>query len=85
MQSVEVEILGRRYRLRGEDPDKIVSYADYLNKELNNLAQHMEFADSTQVLVLGALGIVEQLFLEREQKDGLQDEMDRLRGLLESL
>ena len=84
MTSVEVEIFGRRHRLRGDDPDRIRQYAEYLNTELDRLAERMEFAESVSVLSLGGMVLTEQLFEEREKTQTLQKEIDRLRGLLES-
>jgi len=84
MTSVEVEIFGRMYRLRGEDPDKVRRYAAYLNAQLNDLAARMEFTDSTRVLSLAGMVLTEQLFAERDRNDTLQKEIDRLRGLVDN-
>ena len=84
MKSVDVEIFGRQYRLRGDDPEAVRRYAEYLNTELNELAQRVPFTDSSKVLTLGAMVVTEQLFAERARVETMQKEIDRLRGLLDS-
>ncbi|MCD4828631.1 MAG: cell division protein ZapA [Candidatus Cloacimonetes bacterium] len=84
MAPVDIEIFGRQYRLRGDDPETIRQYADYLNAELDKLSERMEFTDSVRVLSLGAMVVTEQLFAERAKHAELVKEIDRLRNLMES-
>lgn len=78
MESVLVEIFGRRIRLRGDDPEKIRNYAGYLNSQLEELQEKLNLADSSKVLLLGAMIITEKLFQSEDRNRHLESELARL-------
>ncbi len=55
MKSVEVEIFGRRFRLRSDDPKATLAIAEAINTELNQLRELYENLDFTKLLLLLAL------------------------------
>ncbi len=84
MKTIEVELFGRKLRIRGDDPAKIHKYADYLNAELNELKSKIEFTDHTNLILFGALIITEKYFLERDMNNALADEMNRLNDMIKA-
>ena len=52
MQSVEVEIFGRRFRLRSDDPERTKQIADEINNQIDTLSKHYDNLDFTKLLLL---------------------------------
>lgn len=68
-RTMTVPILGHEYRIRTtESPEFVREVAAYVDETLRGLAARMTQGTPTQVAVLGALNIAEQLF--RERRDG---------------
>lgn len=83
--AVDVEIFGRRYRLRssqpGEDLGRIAAYVD---RRMRELAQYLPQQDSVKLAVLAALNIAEELFREQQTDPGTRTERirERVEGLI---
>ncbi len=84
MKSTEVEIFGRKFRLKGDDPDKIKAYADFLNQHLDSLQSKMEFVDQNKLLSLGAIIVTEKYFNMVDQNKMLIEEIRKLNEVLNS-
>ncbi|MGC8915692.1 MAG: cell division protein ZapA [Thermoanaerobaculum sp.] len=83
--SAEVEIFGRRYRLRstheGSDMEKLAAFVD---RRMRQLAQLLPQVDAGKLAVLAALNIAEELFREQETDPGTRTEKvrERVEGLI---
>jgi cell division protein ZapA len=81
----EVEIFGRRYRLRatqgGEDIARIAAFVD---RRMRELAQYLPQVDTGKLAVLAALNIAEELFREQKTDPGTRTEKlrERVEGLI---
>lgn len=86
--STEVEIYGRRYRLRstheGSDIEKLAAFVD---RRMRQLAQHLPQVDTAKLAVLAALNIAEELFREQQTDPGTRTEKirERVEGLIAKL
>ncbi|MDW7966605.1 MAG: cell division protein ZapA [Thermoanaerobaculum sp.] len=81
----EVEIFGRRYRLRStHESSDVAKLAAFVDGRMRLLAQHVPQADSAKLAVLVALNIAEELFRESEMDPGARTEMirERVEGLI---
>lgn len=86
--SAEVEIYGRRYRLRStHEGSDIVKLAAFVDRHMRQLAQHLPQVDSAKLAVLAALNIAEELFREQQLDPGTRTEKvrERVEGLIAKL
>ncbi|MBW6516197.1 MAG: cell division protein ZapA [Candidatus Cloacimonetes bacterium] len=84
MQTVEVVILGKKYRLRSDDPDKLHEYAEYLNNTLDEIIAKYGLVDAKDTLTLAGMILTEQLFHLTEDSDHLKKEIDKLHSKISS-
>ncbi|HVS65406.1 MAG TPA: cell division protein ZapA [Thermoanaerobaculia bacterium] len=59
--TVEVEIYGSIYKVRGDDPERLQELAALVDEKMRQIAQHVRVVDATKVAVLTALNLAEEL------------------------
>lgn len=84
MQTVEVVILGKKYRLRSEDPEKLQQYATYLNSTLDEITAKYGLVDAKDTLTLAGMILTEQLFHLTEDSEHLKKDIDNLHSKISS-
>ncbi len=84
MQTVEVVILGKKYRLRSDDPDKLQEYATNLNNTLDEITAKYGLVDAKDTLTLAGMILTEQLFNLTEESEQFKKEIDRLHSKISS-
>jgi cell division protein ZapA (FtsZ GTPase activity inhibitor) len=67
MQSTKVEILGKNYFFKTDDPQKIIDHADYLNEQLEDLNSKFNTVDQSKLYVLFSMMLTEKYFAEIEK------------------
>jgi cell division protein ZapA (FtsZ GTPase activity inhibitor) len=85
MKSVEVEIFGRRFRLRSDNPRDTVAVADTINEELNQLRELYESLDFTKLLLLLALKKQDEINSLNDKTHEQEKELDRLNQMVEKI
>jgi cell division protein ZapA (FtsZ GTPase activity inhibitor) len=78
MQTVEVVIFGKKFRLRSENPEQLKEYAAYLNSTLDEIAAKYGLVDAKDTLTLAGMILTEKLFQQTETSENLKKEIDRL-------
>jgi len=74
ISSVEVEIFGSTFSLRGGSaPEHLRRLATLVDAKMREVAEHTATVDSTKIAVLAALNLAEELF---ERRGGLVGEND---------
>jgi cell division protein ZapA len=85
-RTVSVHILGREYRIRStEDGDFVREVARYVDELMRQISEKMTSGTTTQIAVLAALNVAEELFRGRRDGGGeaAPDELEaRMRGML---
>ncbi len=84
MQPIEIELFGRKLRIKGDNPEKVREYAKFLNAQLEDIQSKIEFTDHTNLILFGALIITEKYFQEREMNSALAEEMNRLNDMIKA-
>ncbi|MCP9440290.1 MAG: cell division protein ZapA [Nitrospira sp.] len=86
-KTVEVEIYGQRYAIRGEAEDAYVRrLAHYVDDHMKRLAEGMKTATPVKLAVLTAINLAHQLFeSEKKRVQGEADFERRMDVLMESL
>lgn len=87
IKTIEVEICGQRYAIKGEaDEEYVKRLAAYVDEQMRNLAQGMKTATMSKLAVLAAINITHQLFqAERVREQGEADMERRALSLMESI
>lgn len=83
--ATEVEIFGRRYRLRAtHEGEDLVQLAAFVDRRMRQLAEHLPQVDLGKLAVLAALNIAEELFREQNTDPGTRTELirERVEGLI---
>lgn len=86
-KSIDVEIYGQRYSIKGDaDPDYIKQIAQYVDERMRDLARGMQTATLSKLAVLTAINIAHQLFqAEQRLKQGEAEVERRTLHLMESI
>ncbi len=85
MQSVEVEIFGRRFRLRSDDELRTRKVADEINRQIMELSKHYDNLDFTRLLLLICLQQQEQNIVLGDRNTELSSELERLNQMISKI
>ncbi len=86
-KTIDVEIYGQRYAIRGEaDEGDVRRLASFVDSQMRRLAEGMNTTTPSKLAVLTALNLAHQLFeLERKRVQGEADVERRMNSLMESI
>lgn len=86
-KTIEIEIYGHRYAIKGEaDEDYVKRLATYVDEQMRGLAQGMKTATLSKLALLAAINIAHQLFQsEQARQQGEVDVERRALCLMESI
>jgi len=82
MQSVEVEIFGRRFRLKSDNPERTKQVANAINAQINELNSTFDNLDFTKLLLLICLQQEERIITLGDENKNLSTELDRLNSMV---
>jgi cell division protein ZapA (FtsZ GTPase activity inhibitor) len=82
MNSIEVEIYGRKYKIKGEDTQKLRLIADKLNSQLIELGDQYELLEFNKLLLLCSLQLQEKLLDLNKTNQELKDELERMNQMI---
>lgn len=85
MQSVEVEIFGRRFRLRSDDPIRTQKIAADLSQQLNKLYEANEHLDFARLLLLACFKQQEDIQNVLEDNEKIKAEFERMNQMIEKI
>ena len=78
MESFEVELLGRKYYFKTDEPEKIKKYSDYLKQELDKLSEKYPGIDVQKLMVFFMLTLAEKYFQELDKNRKLSEEIKNI-------
>lgn len=86
-KTIDVEIYGQRYVIRGDADDAYVRrLAHFVDDQMRHLAEGMKTATPSKLAVLTAVNLAHQLFeSERKRVQGEDDVERRMVNLMESI
>ena len=82
MNSVEIEILGKKYFFKTENPEKLKKTATYLKEQLEKMNEEYNTVDQHKLFVLYALRLTEQYFENENVNEKLTVELDNIAKLM---
>jgi cell division protein ZapA len=86
-KSIDVEIYGQRYTIRGEADEAYVKrLAQFVDDRMRALAQSMKTATLAKLAILTAINLSHQLFeAERRRQQGEAEVEQRMASLMDSI
>lgn len=85
MRSVEVEIFGRLFRLRSDNPTRTLKIAEDISEELRELYESYEHLDFSRLLLLACFQREEKLRIAMDENQKLKAELSRVNQMLEDI
>lgn len=85
MTSVEVEILGKKYRFKSKKPEKILECAAYIEKEINSVMSSYDIVDGKDILAMTCMKLTEKIVDLTEENQQFKKEFDKLNDKISSL
>lgn len=85
MQSIEIELLGRKYFFKTDNPDKIREYAEFMKNELDALYEKNPAIDHTKLFAYYSLSLTERFFKEIEKNEILSKELKNIDSSLKKM
>ncbi|HPV14989.1 MAG TPA: cell division protein ZapA [Candidatus Cloacimonadota bacterium] len=82
MQSVEVEILGRKHRLRTDDPVQTRAVARAIDSRLKELQERYQMLDYYKLLLLAILQMQNDIFELDKKNQNLNKELEKLNQMI---
>jgi cell division protein ZapA (FtsZ GTPase activity inhibitor) len=82
MSSIEVEIFGRKYKLKGEDTQKLSLIAEKLNAQLTELGEQYELLEFNKLMLLCSLQLQEKVIELGKTNQELKDELERMNQMI---
>ena len=82
MKSIEIELLGRKYFFRSDNPEKLQETAKYLESQLEELNSRFNTVDQNKLFVLYALMITEKYLSTTENNKELNKEFEQITNML---
>ena len=86
-KTIDVEIYGQRYAIRGDADDAYVRrLAHFVDNHMRHLAEGMKTATPSKLAVLTAINLAHQLFESEKKRVQDEDDVDRrMASLMESI
>ncbi len=85
MNSVEVEIFGRKFRLRSDNPQMTMDIAEAINLQIDELRTKYESLDFTKLLLLISLQQQEAIQQLSVQNKELSTDLERLNNMISKI
>ena len=85
MNSVEVEIYGRIFRLRSMNPAQTLQIASDINKQLDELKEKYDSLDFTKLLLLVTLQQQEQISNLTVRNKELTADLERMNNMISKI
>lgn len=85
MKPVEVEIFGRRYNLRSDNPTQTQKLANAISQQIEELYDKYEQLDFSRLLLLASFAREEKLQNLTKQNEELRAELDRVNLMIEKI
>jgi len=85
MKSIEVEILGKKYYFKTDNPVKLREHAEYLDSQLEELYEKFNTIDQNKLYVLYSLILTEKYLAEVEKNKILSQSSKKIDNLLDEL
>jgi len=89
-RTVDVELLGRRFRVRSDDDDTYIhGLVDYLNRKMSEVRKAANVVEGEHIALLTLLDVADALFRERDKsaslERGVRERAEKLLSIIDRL
>lgn len=84
-KQIDINILGQKLKVRGDNSQKIQEYAEYLDNFLRKLTENYGLIDQKTLFMIAGLNLVEEVFVLKEENNKLKNELDKLNSMLQTI
>ena len=85
MKPVEIQLLGKKYYFKSDDPEGLQETSKYLEQQLEELNERFNTVDQLKLFAMYSLMITEKFFTEKENNKKLNNELEQINKLLSGL
>ncbi|MDO9576471.1 MAG: cell division protein ZapA [Candidatus Cloacimonadales bacterium] len=85
MKPVEIQLLGKKYYFRSDNPEGLLETAKYLEEQLEELNKRFNTVDQSKLFAMYSLMITEKFFTEKENNKKLNNEIEQINKLLSGM
>jgi cell division protein ZapA (FtsZ GTPase activity inhibitor) len=85
MKSVEIQILGKKYYFKSDDPEGLLKTAEFVEDQLEQLNERFNTVDQMKLFAMYSLIITEKFFTEKENNKKLNKEIEQINNMLSGL
>jgi cell division protein ZapA (FtsZ GTPase activity inhibitor) len=85
MKSIEIEILGKKYFFKSDEPERLTRCAEYLKTEMEEFGKKYNTINQNKLYVLYSLTLTEKLFDEIDKNKKLAKEIEQINVLLKHI
>ncbi|MEA1972105.1 MAG: cell division protein ZapA [Candidatus Cloacimonadota bacterium] len=82
MHPVEIELYGKKYHLKSDDPDNIRKCASFLDSYISDVNKKLNIMDSAPLFLFSALFLTEDFLKLKADFDALSTKLERIEKLL---
>ncbi len=85
-KTIKVTIFGKEYEVKGSTDEKYVEYlANYVDSVMRDISKRSSSFSSSNVAILAALNIADEMFKERQQfKQQIEELEKEIRNIIDS-
>lgn len=84
-KQIEINVIGHRVKVQGDNAQRIQEYAEYLDNYLRDINSTHSTLDQKTMFILAGMNLVEQIFELKEKNDDLSQELNKVSSLLQNL
>ena len=85
MKTVDIEIFGKKYYIKTNEPDKVLQKANILNKKLEELNEKFNTVDYNKLFVLYMLILLDEMDDMEHKNQKLCQKLKQVEDLLNAL
>lgn len=85
MKQIEINVIGHRVKVMGENSQHVQQYAEYLDNYLREISAQYNCLDQKTMFILTGLNLVEKIFELEEKNKELSKELNNVSALLQNL
>ena len=85
MDSIEIEILGKKFFFKSDKPERLMRCAEYVKTHMEDMNKKYNTVNQSKLYVLYSLMLTEKLFDEIDKNKELTKKIEQINGLLKHI
>jgi cell division protein ZapA (FtsZ GTPase activity inhibitor) len=85
MKTVEIEIFGKKYYIKTNEPEEVLEKTKIINEQLEKLNERFNTVDYNKLFVLYMLILFDKYDIEKQRNKKMSEELKQVEELLNKL